>query len=204
MRSLPLQKNTASLKTLTSRGGEPFLRKEIGQICRFFITNNKVKQIYIPTNAYYTDKMQQQIEEILKEPSLQLLVIEISLDGTAEFHDKFRGAKRSFEKAMESYKMMEELQKKDERLRIHSISTATSENVAEIRKLTDYLYKQCPLMEHHNIAMLRGERKNQTLQIPQLAEYSNLWKYGIPAGMLCNCENRRCAVAMKCLSVGSQ
>ena len=163
-------------ENLNLSGGEPFLRKELGEICRFFITNNRVKQIYIPTNAYFTDKMQQQIEEILKEPALQLLVIEISLDGMAGYHNRLRGDMQSFEKAMESYKMLEALQKKDERLRIHSISTVTSENADEIRELTNFLYQQCPSMDHHNIAMVRGEKRNQTLQAPQLEVYCDLWK----------------------------
>lgn len=164
-------------ENLNLSGGEPFLRKELGEICRFFITHNRVKQIYIPTNAYFTDKMQQQIEEILKESALQLLVIEISLDGMAEYHNRLRGDRKSFEKAMESYKMLERLQEKDERLRIHSISAVTSDNAAEIRGLTNFLYQQCPSMDRHSIAIIRGERKNQTLQPPQLETYRNLWKH---------------------------
>src|SRR3989338_8676327 len=138
-------------ENLNLSGGEPFLRKELGEICRFFITHNRVKQIYIPTNAYFTDKMQQQLEEILKEPALQLLVIEISLDGMAEYHNRLRGDGKSFEQAMESYKMLEGLQEKDKRLRIHSISTVTSDNAAEIHRLIYFLYQQFPAMDHHNI-----------------------------------------------------
>lgn len=164
-------------ENLNLSGGEPFLRKELGGICRFFITHNRVKQIYIPTNAYFTDKMQQQIEEILQEPALQLLVIEISLDGMAEYHNRLRGDRKSFERAMESYNMLERLQEKDKRLRIHSISTVTSDNAAEIRGLTNFLYQQCPSMDHHNIAMVRGNRRNQTLQTPQLEVYRNLWEH---------------------------
>ncbi|MBW8041928.1 MAG: radical SAM protein [Planctomycetes bacterium] len=170
-------KDYGSFENLNLSGGEPFIRKELGGICRFFIHNNQVKQIYIPTNAYFPDKMQRHIEEILKEPALQLLVIEISLDGMAEYHNNLRGDSKSFQKAMESYTMLEGIQKKDKRLRIHSISTVTSDNIAEIRRLTDFLYNQCPSMDHHNIAMVRGDRKNQTLETPQLEAYRDLWKH---------------------------
>ena len=166
-----------NFENLNLSGGEPFIRSELSEICRYFIRNNSVKLIYVPTNAYFTDKMQRHVEEILKEPSLNHLVIEISLDGMPEYHNKFRGDSKSFEKAMESYYMLAELQKKDERLRIHSISTVTSENVTEIYGLTEILFKKCPSMDHHNIAMIRGDRKNQTLQPPQLEAYSKLWEH---------------------------
>ena len=58
-----------------------------------------------------------------------LFACEISLDGMPEYHDKFRGNAKSFEKAMETYDMLAALQEEDPRLRIHSISTATNENM---------------------------------------------------------------------------
>jgi MoaA/NifB/PqqE/SkfB family radical SAM enzyme len=70
-----------------------------------------------------------------------------------------------------------ELQKQDPRLRIHSISTATDVNMEEIRKLTTYLYDRCPQMDHHNLAIIRGDRKNPTLQGPKLQEYEELYEY---------------------------
>ena len=61
---------------------------------------NSVKQIYVPTNGYYTDKCVAAIAEVLKEPSLDLFVAELSLDGMPEFHDKFRVSPNSFKKAI--------------------------------------------------------------------------------------------------------
>ncbi len=42
-----------------------------------------------------------------------LFVCEISLDGMAEYHNKFRGNDRSFQKAMETYDMLAALQQED-------------------------------------------------------------------------------------------
>ncbi len=86
----------------------------------------------------------------------------------AEFHDTFRVAPGSFAKAMATYDALAELQRKDPRLRIHSISTATDVNVDEIRQLTTYLYERCPQMDHHNLAIIRGDRKNPALKTPDL------------------------------------
>src|SRR4029453_1181954 len=56
----------------------------------------------------------------------------------------------------------------------HSISTATEMNMDEIRRLTTYLFDRCPAMDHHNLALIRGDRKNASLQGPTLAAYCAL------------------------------
>jgi len=172
-----LSESLGPIENLNLSGGEPFLRKEFSDICRQFIRHNGVKQIYVPTNGYFTDKTIAQISQTLEEPSLDLFVAELSLDGMPEFHDKFRVARHSFKKAMETYDALVELQVSDPRLRIHSISTATDVNMQEIRRLTTYLYERCPKMDHHNLAIIRGDRKNPSLQGPSLQEYESLYTY---------------------------
>lgn len=170
-------KDYGSFENLNLSGGEPFIRDEIGEICRFFIRNNRVKQIYIPTNGYFTDRIEKQVLEILKEPDLQLLGIEISLDGMFDYHNRLRGNNESFEKALETYKVLERLQAVDERLRIHANTTVTADNIPEVRELTKFLYDACPKMDHHNIAIVRGDRKNQSLIGPQLESYKEIYAY---------------------------
>src|SRR5688572_14091352 len=166
-----LSQSLGKIENLNLSGGEPFIRKEFAEICRQFITHNGVRQIYVPTNGYYTDKTIKAITSVLEEPSLDLFVAEISLDGMPEFHDKFRVTKNAFKKAMETYDALVELQKKDARLRIHCISTATDVNMEEIKQLTTYLYERCPQMDHHNLAIISGYRKNPTLVGPRLQQY---------------------------------
>jgi MoaA/NifB/PqqE/SkfB family radical SAM enzyme len=172
-----LSDSLGSIENLNLSGGEPFLRKEFAEICRKFIRTNGVKQIYVPTNGYYTDKCIAAIADTLQEPSLDMFVAELSLDGMPEFHDTFRVSKGSFAKAMATYDALAELQTKDPRLRIHSISTATDVNMDEIRQLTTYLYDRCPKMDHHNLAIIRGDRKNPTLRGPSLKQYEDLYEY---------------------------
>jgi MoaA/NifB/PqqE/SkfB family radical SAM enzyme len=172
-----LSRSLGRIENLNLSGGEPFLRPEFGEICRQFIRQNKVRQIYVPTNAYFTEKTVKQITETLKEKDLELFVAEISLDGLGEFHNKFRGSPGAFDKAMQTYDALAELQKSDRRLRIHSISTATDVNMDEIRRLTSYLFDRCPKMDHHNLAMIRGDRKNPSLQGPSLEQYRQLYEY---------------------------
>ncbi len=172
-----LSRSLGRIETLNLSGGEPFLRPEFGEICRQFIRHNQVRQIYVPTNGSFTDRTVKQIDETLKEKDLDLFVAEISLDGLGEFHDKFRGSPNAFAKAMQTYEALARIQDRDPRLRIHSISTATAVNMDEIRRLTTYLFDNCPRMDHHNLALIRGDRKNPSLQGPTLAEYQLLYEY---------------------------
>jgi hypothetical protein len=55
--------------------------------------------------------MVEQITQTSRRRSLELFVVEMSLDGLGEFHDKFRGSPGSFKKAMETYDALAELQR---------------------------------------------------------------------------------------------
>jgi MoaA/NifB/PqqE/SkfB family radical SAM enzyme len=172
-----LSESLGPIENLNLSGGEPFLRREFSEICRQFIRHNKVRQIYVPTNGWYTKKTVEQVELTLREPGLDLFVVELSLDGLAEFHDRFRVAPGSFARAMETYDALVAIQATDPRLRIHAISTATDVNTTEIRQLTTYLFDRCPGMDHHNLALIRGDRKNPALRAPAVSEYQQLYEY---------------------------
>jgi len=172
-----LSRDLGRIETLNLSGGEPFIRKEFADICTQFIRNNGVKEIYVPTNGYFTERTIKALKGVLKESSLKEIGVEISLDGMPEFHDEFRKTRYAFHRAMETYDAMAELQKTDPRLQIYAISTATEDNMDEIRQLTTFLFDRCPQMAHHHLALIRGDRKNPSLQGPSLQEFRDLHKY---------------------------
>jgi MoaA/NifB/PqqE/SkfB family radical SAM enzyme len=172
-----LSESLGPIENLNLSGGEPFLRVEFAEICKKFIVQNHVREIYVPTNGYFTDKTVKAVNETLENKDLELFVAELSLDGMPEFHDTFRVSKNSFKKAMETYDALTKIQARDPRLRIHCISTATDVNMAEIKQLSTYLYRRCPSMDHHNLAIIRGDRKNPDLATPLLKEYGELYEY---------------------------
>lgn len=172
-----LSNDLGRIETLYLSGGEPFIRKEFAQVCQQFISHNGVEEIYVPTNGYFTERTIKAVTEVLKDKSLKEIGIEISLDGMPSFHDEFRKTKYSFYKAMETYDALAELQKTDSRLKIYAISTATEENMGEIKQLTTFLYDRCPQMTHHHIPIIRGDRKNPSLQGPAMQAYEDLFEY---------------------------
>jgi|SRR5579862_701188 len=172
-----LSNSLGRIENLNLSGGEPFLRPEFAEICGFFIQTNHVKQIYVPSNGSMTDRTIRSLEQVFREPSLELFAVELSLDGMPAYHDGFRGMKHAFDRAMATYDALAELQKREPRLRIHAISTATESNLAGLRELTTFLFERCPAMDHHNLALIRGERKNPSLRGPALEAYSELYRY---------------------------
>lgn len=172
-----LSRSLGKIENLSISGGEPFLRKEFAEICRQFISQNGVRQIYVPTNGFYTERTVNAIMNIIEEPELELFVVELSLDGMPQFHDEFRVTRNAFKNAMETYDALAKLQESEPRLRIHCISTATDRNMDEIQRLSTFLFERCPHMDHHNLAIIRGDRKDATLQGPQLRQYGELYEY---------------------------
>ena len=167
----------SDFENLNLSGGEPFINKEFGEICLLFTKNNNVKNIYVPTNGYFTERTEKSLRKVLESDSLSMFVCEISLDGMPEYHNKFRGHPQSFEKAMETVAMLAELQKEDSRLRIHVNTVAMGENMDEIWRLTEHLHDNYPMIEHHNLAIIRGDRKNPSLQGPHLQKYKELYRH---------------------------
>lgn len=174
---LKLSDSLGPIENLNLSGGEPFLRSEFSEICRQFIRRNRVRQIYVPTNGYFTDEIVKQVAETLKEKELDLFAVELSLDGMPEFHDGLRRTPGSFGKAMETNRALEDLQRRDPRLRIHAVSTATHVNLREIRYLSTFLFERCLQMDHHNLALIRGDRKNPSLLLPDREQYRDLYQY---------------------------
>jgi MoaA/NifB/PqqE/SkfB family radical SAM enzyme len=164
-------------ENLNLSGGEPFIRSEFAEVCALFIRNNGVKQIYVPTSGYFTERTEKALLKVLQQPGLQRFVCEISLDGMPEYHNRFRGNAKSFDNAMATYDMLARMQREDARLRIHSSATASHENIDELRRLTKFLYDRCPAMEHHTLGMIRGDRKNPALAGPSLERYTELYSY---------------------------
>ena len=172
-----LSEDMGPIENLSLSGGEPFLRRDFGPIVRQFVRNNGVKEVYTPSNGWYTKKTIDSVRDVLQEDSLRSITVEISLDGMGEFHDEFRHLDGAFARAMETYDALAELQEEDPRLQIHANSCATETNMEEIKRLTTYLFDRCPKLTHHNLAIIRGDRKDPTLQGPALQQYRELYHY---------------------------
>ena len=171
-----LSRELGPIENLNLSGGEPFLRADLDDIVALFAARNGVKQVYVPSSGYFTDRTEATLRSILARTDLQLFVVELSIDGLEDYHNTFRGNREAFSRAMQTYDMLAALQEEDPRLRVHAISTVTNQNIEEIRSLTTFLFERCPKMEHHNVPVIRGDRKNPSLLAPDPDAFAELWE----------------------------
>ncbi|MCO4771570.1 MAG: radical SAM protein [Deltaproteobacteria bacterium] len=172
-----LSRDIGPIENLNLSGGEPFLRPDLDEVVRMFVRENGVRQVYVPTSGFFTDRTEKTLRSILEEDALQLFVVELSIDGMEEYHNTLRGHREAFERAMRTHDMLTRLQREDPRVRVHAISTVTNQNLDDIQRLTDFLFERCPTMEHHNIPVIRGDRKDPSLLSPDPDAYRALWEH---------------------------
>jgi MoaA/NifB/PqqE/SkfB family radical SAM enzyme len=92
-------------------GGEPFLRTDIVDIIKTLKENSLSSYLFnMITNGFNPSYIYEKIREIitLKIPGC---IIGVSLDGYRELHEKIRGIKGSFDRALETFILLRNLSK---------------------------------------------------------------------------------------------
>ena len=154
-----LAKSLPKLRTLSISGGEPFLRKDIVDICRIFAQHCQIKFIDLPTSGTLIDATVTAIEEILKiEPAFKL-AIGISIDGMQSYHDSNRGVSGTFSKAIECCTKVLELKKKSKRLSVNILTTLVQNNKEDLISLTRYIGEKFPEIDDLSCVIARGDIK---------------------------------------------
>lgn len=156
---------------ITFSGGEPFLRQDIADICINAYKICKPKIINIPTNGILADRIEKAARRILAVCSDASVIINLSIDAIGNKHDEIRGAKGSFEKAMETYRRLKAIQNKNLTIGIHTV--ISKYNVNEIPDIYTRLKKLNPDSFITEIAEQRVELLTEKADIsPSLPDYS--------------------------------
>ena len=156
-------------------GGEPFLRKDIDQICHRFLDHNKARFINIPTNAIQTSVIERSVNGILANQNPFRLNIAISLDGIGENHDRVRGVPGNYKKALATLEAMRKIRERDERLSLSVVSTVMRSNIEDIKKLLHMGVSDWEL-DYHSLNILRGQPMDPALQSPTPEQYAEISK----------------------------
>jgi MoaA/NifB/PqqE/SkfB family radical SAM enzyme len=107
-----ISKNFERLLFLNLAGGEPFLRDDLPEIARLFSKNCRVKNIATSTNGLSTNKIIRDTKEMVESCQETFFSVNVSIDGIKEKHDKIRQVKGLFEKACDTFKKLQRLEKK--------------------------------------------------------------------------------------------
>ncbi len=126
----------------TLSGGEPFLHKEIVEICKMAYDYCRPKIINIPTNGILTDKIAQSVLEIVNYCKKTQIIINLSIDGIAEEHDNIRNVKGNYEKVLATYKRLREIESPNFSIGFHTVISRF--NVKNFAKIANTLMNMEP------------------------------------------------------------
>lgn len=94
-------------------GGEPFLRKDLAEICESIIDScPNLYLLHMPTNGLLPEKIEEKIKEILTFKPYRFIV-SIALDGPKPLHNQLRGIDDSWQKAVETYQKLKKIKQKN-------------------------------------------------------------------------------------------
>ena len=144
---------TSGLGSIALTGGEPFLRKDLREICKVFHEKSQTRAIGIASNGYWPDRIQETCEWVLSECKLERFNLQISLDGLEETHDEIRKVPKAFARAIETIKILSELKKKHENFSVNTSLAIQPRNYDEIEGVIEYLK---PLDVEMKFLVVRG------------------------------------------------
>jgi MoaA/NifB/PqqE/SkfB family radical SAM enzyme len=155
----------------TVSGGEPFMNKEIVELCQSLYEHCRPGIINIPTNSLMHVIIPRKVEDICRKCPESQVIINLSLDGVGAKHDRIRGIAGNFDKFEKNYRALRELKLPNLTVGVHSVISRF--NVADAPELFDYAFSIEPDSYITEIAEQRVELDTATLPItPSLDEYA--------------------------------
>jgi MoaA/NifB/PqqE/SkfB family radical SAM enzyme len=89
-------------------GGEPWLRKDMGEIALLAEERLRPLVLHVTSNGWFTDRLLAFCEDPRRKVPLQLL---LSIDGLEETHNRVRGNRHAWQRVMETVRLLAPRQK---------------------------------------------------------------------------------------------
>src|SRR5512140_3659656 len=162
-----LRKISASLGDLlfvVMSGGEPFLRRDLPEVCETLSKVNHAKQITIPTGAIASDLIARSVEDTLRRCPDTQIVVNLSLDHIGEKHDWIRGVPGNYEKLKKTYAKLIELRDRSKNLTVNIHTCLCTYNVDDLEEITTSVRRDFPAVSFHSFGMLRGDQPDTNIQ----------------------------------------
>lgn len=171
-----ISSNIPKFYSLAISGGEPFLRNDLAEICKVFVSNNKVRHLSIPTNGLLNDSIIRQTKEICQNAPQTKIEIDFSIDGPPEIHDEIRGVKNNFAIALKGMQELIKLEKTYPNLRIKVNTTFSKYNQHHLVELIDFLKDNLKL-NRINVSILHGQARNKEAEDYDINLYKKTLEY---------------------------
>ena len=124
---------------VTISGGEPFLKKDLVGLVKIIYKNSHPRIINIPTNGLLFDIIPHAVDKILAACPKSEIIINVSLDGIKEKHDRIRRIKGNFDKTIKTYQALRGLSYPNFTLGIHTVISKF--NVKDVPEIYQYTIK---------------------------------------------------------------
>lgn len=170
-----MSKKMGYMQYVTLGGGEPYLRRDIDEICKIFYKNNNAEIFSIPTNCLTPQLIKDRTEKMLNACPNAIFRVSMSIDGIGKLHDEIRGVPGNFEKVKETYKKLDELRKKYPRLEILANTTFSKYNQDKIKEIHDCIRKEFKL-DMYGLTLVRGNTRNLVAKEIDLKKYEEATK----------------------------
>jgi len=150
-----------NVRYLVISGGEPFLRKDLPEICASAYEHCRPNVITIPTNALLPRVIEDKLKQILDLCADTNFTVNLSLDGVGYLHDEIRGVKGNFQSFLDTYNSLAVIKKDFPNLivGVHSVlSNLNLDDLIETYKFVRQLNPDSYIVE---VAEERTELFNQ-------------------------------------------
>lgn len=155
---------------LTLSGGEPFLRKDIVEICQSAYKYCRPLVMTIPTNSLLPEVIVTKTAKIAQSCPQSQIIINLSVDGIGAKNDQIRGIKGHYEKVMQAFYQLRKLPYKNLTIGFHTVISKF--NVNDFPKIANSLLMLKPDSYVAEIAEQRVELGTHRSKIvPDLEKY---------------------------------
>ena len=128
----------------TLSGGEPFLYRDLVELACLVYDHCHPSIINIPTNGLLVDRIPGAVERIVEHCRGTQIVINLSLDGVGEQHDRLRGVPGNFAKFEATYAALKDLARTRPRLSIGIHTVLSVHNIEDVERVYDYALSRGP------------------------------------------------------------
>ncbi|MBU0673522.1 MAG: radical SAM protein [Proteobacteria bacterium] len=168
-----ISKGFRNLFQFTVAGGEPFIRDDVADIVRCFYYNSGARSVTLPTNAYFSDKIEKAVRQILRECPDCLLNVCLSLDALGEEHDQIRQLPGGFNALLNTYQRLKGLRDTNRNLYIKITTVLSKFNEDKVPEIFDFVRENLEV-DDHELLLARGDTREADARAVPMEKYRHL------------------------------
>ncbi len=150
------------IRNLTISGGEIFLYQELVETVKLFIESMpKLRRLVLNTNGFLPRVIEGKVIKIAEycQKKKIKLAVNISIDGVGEVHGKLRRVEKAFEKAFETWRLINKISKRYE-ISLGISSLLLRQNVAHFEEMKEWMKKNKMKGNFQIVGFLEGFLNN--------------------------------------------